>query len=220
MKRNALFTMSALGAGVALAVAVPLSASAHVGITATSTAAGSYTVLTFAVGHGCDGSPTTSVDISVPESIAEATATVNPNWTISEVTEPLDEPLALEDGDTLTERVAHIVYTAKEPLAADQRDTFALALVLPDGAAGDVVEFPTLQTCIDGQNVWDGDEVPSVTLTAAVDGGGHDHGAAPTADDHTERGDDVLARGLGIGGLVVGTIGIVLAIASRRSATK
>jgi periplasmic copper chaperone A len=219
MKRRTIMSVSALGAGVALAIAVPLSASAHVGVSASSTAAGSYTVLTFSVPHGCDGSPTQKIAISVPESIVEATATVNPNWTISEVTEPLSEPLTAEDGDPITDRVAQIVYTAKgAPLPADQRDTFELALVLPDGAVGDVVAFPVEQTCTDSSVTWDGDEVPAVTLTAAAESSGHAHGDEAPAE--AAAGDDVLARVLGIGGLVVGVIGIVLAATARRTAAK
>jgi periplasmic copper chaperone A len=219
MKRKTIMSMSALGAGVALAIAVPLSASAHVGVSASSTAAGSYTVLTFSVPHGCDGSPTEKIAIGVPESIVEATATVNPNWTISEVTEPLSEPLTAEDGDPITDRVSQIVYTAKgAPLPADQRDTFQLALVLPAGSVGDVVEFPVEQTCTDSTVTWDGEEVPAVTLTAAAESTGHDHGDPAPAD--APASDDVLARVLGIGGLVVGAIGIVLAATSRRTAAK
>jgi periplasmic copper chaperone A len=212
-------SVTAVGAGLALAIAVPLSASAHVGVDASSSAAGSYTVLTFSVPHGCDGSPTQKIAISIPESIVEATATVNPNWTISEVTEALSEPLTAEDGDPITDRVSQIVYTAKDaPLPADQRDTFELALVLPDGSVGDRVEFPVEQTCTDSTVAWDGDEVPAVTLTAAAESSGHDHGDAAPAD--VSATDDVLARLLGIGGLVVGAIGIVLAATSRRTAAK
>ena len=227
MKRTAALTTSALGAGLLLALAAPLSASAHVGVTATSTAAGSYSVLTFGVGHGCDGSPTTSIAISIPEAITSVTPTVNPNWTISETMVPL-EP-AVEDQ---TERVSQVIYTAKdEPLDAHQRDTFELSLQLPAGEVGDVVGFVTTQTTPDGATeVWEGDDVPSVILTAAVEGDGHgeatdDHHAEDEADAEAasatapaSSGDDVLARVLGIGGLVLGAVGVIFGITARRSA--
>ena len=209
MKRTAVLTSSALGAGLLLALAAPLSASAHVSVDASSTAAGSYSVLTFAVGHGCDGSPTTSVAISLPESIVAATPTVNPNWTISKVFAPLDEAIEQEHGDPLTDRVAQVVYTAITPLAADQRDTVALSLALI-GEPGDVLEFPVLQTCEVGETNWTGDEVPSVALTAAVEGDHHDTVPAAVAEA------DVLARMLGIAGLVVGAVGIVIGVTARR----
>src|SRR6187399_1615222 len=117
MKRTALFAPAAIGAGILLALAVPLSASAHVTVDASSTAAGSYSLLTFGINHGCDGSATTAVEITQPDSIVAATATVNPNWTISKVTTPLDAPIAEEDGDEITDRVSQVVFTAVTPLA-------------------------------------------------------------------------------------------------------
>ena len=83
-------SVSAVSAGVLLALAAPMSASAHVSASATSTAAGSYTVVTFAVPHGCDASATTKITIDIPESILSVTPTVNANWTISETKEALE----------------------------------------------------------------------------------------------------------------------------------
>lgn len=215
----------AIGAGATLALAVPLSASAHVGASASSTAAGSYSVITFSVPHGCDGSATTAITIDIPDDIVSVTPTVNSNWTIATTRVPL-EP-AVEDQ---TERTSQVTYTAKaDPLAADQRDTFELSVKLPDGEAGDVVEFPVTQDCVEGQTLWIGDEVPSVTLTAAVEGDEHGHGATEehsddSAAEHTETeaasSPDVLARVLGIGGLVVGIVGLVFAFTTRRTAAK
>ena len=212
MKRTIALSTTALAAGLLLALAAPLSASAHVGVEASSTAAGSFSVLTFSVGHGCEGSPTTSVAISLPESILDATPTVNPNWTISKVVETLDEPIPAEE-EPITERTGQIVYTAITPLAPDQRDTFQLSLALA-GEEGDVLEFETLQTCEVGETLWTGEEVPSVTLTAAAEGDGHHSPEVEPVE--TAPDPDVLARALGIGGLVVGAVGIVIGVTARR----
>ena len=203
----------AIGAGLALALAIPLSASAHVSASATSTAAGSYTVITLSVPHGCDGSSTTAITIDIPESIISVTPTVNSNWTIAETKEPLEPPV-----DDNTERDAQVTYTALVPLVDGQRDTFELSLKLPDGEPGDVVEFPVTQDCEVGQTLWIGDEVPSITLTAAVEGdAGHDAAEETTEHDAgPSGGDDVLARVLGISGLVLGAVGIVFGVTARR----
>lgn len=218
-------SLLALGTGTLLALAPALSASAHVSASASSTAAASYSVVTFSVPHGCAGSPTLVVEIEIPESILSVTPTVNPNWTVGKVMVPLDEPVEDPHGEAITDRVGSVVYTAVgDGLPDGYRDTFALSLKLPEGEAGDVVEFPTVQTCAEGTAEWVGDDVPSVVLTAAVEGDGHDHGAATDEGDHgTEEhsdgaGADVLARAFGIAGLVVGAIGIVIAVLSRRSA--
>jgi len=219
----------ALGAGVLLALAPAVAASAHVSASATSSAAGSYTVVTFSVPHGCAGSPTTQVRIDLPESVPAVTPTVNPNWTVEKTVEQLAEPLEDAHGNVIAERVASVTYTtAGAGLPDGYRDTFELSLRLPTGEAGDVVEFPVFQTCVDGTAEWIGDDVPAVVLTAAVAGDGHGHGA--TEDDHADEGhadaaagsgttgEDVLARVFGLGGLVVGAIGVVLAVLSRRGA--
>ena len=53
--RLARLSVAGLAGGALLALAAaPLAASAHVTVTPSGTAAGSYTVLTFAYSHGCD----------------------------------------------------------------------------------------------------------------------------------------------------------------------
>lgn len=229
MRKSTRFTAAsavALGAGVVLALAPALAASAHVSASATSTAAGSYTVVTFSVPHGCEGSPTNVVTIELPESVPAVTPTVNPNWTVEKVVEQLADPITDAHGNEITERVSSVVYTSTTGGLPDgYRDTFELSLQLPEGQAGDAVEFPVTQTCAEGTAEWVGDDVPSIVLTAAVEGDGHDD---PATDDHTDEqvdvraaatgGEDVLARVFGIGGLVVGAVGVVIAVLSRRGA--
>ena len=239
--RTTALASTALAAGVFLAVAVPMSASAHVSVTPTSTAAGSYSVLTFALAHGCDGSATTSVAIDIPESITSVAPTVNPNWDVEKVAVDLAEPLDDGHGNTITTRTGQIVYTAKAPLADGLRDTFELSVPLPADAAGTTISFPVVQTCEVGVTNWnelqkEGEAepnlpAPSITVTEAVADGGHGHGeAAASGDDEASASadhadgagadaagsDDVIARVLGIGGLAVGVVGIVLAVTARR----
>ncbi|MGX5680093.1 YcnI family copper-binding membrane protein [Schumannella luteola] len=215
-----LLSACAIPAGLLLALAAPLSASAHVSASATSTAAGSYSVITFSVPHGCDGSPTTAITIEIPEGIDTVTPTVNPNWTISRELEPL------EGADDGTERTTSVTYTAATPLDPELRDAFELSLRLPDGQPGDAVEFPVIQSCVAGETVWDGDEVPMIVLTAAEPNAhdGHtatgEHDEATTASTPSGPADDVLARVLGGLGLVLGTIGLVLGISARRKAAQ
>lgn len=223
----------ALGAtaGVAIALAAPLAASAHVGVTPDTTAAGAYANLTFAVPHGCDGSATTEVRITIPEDVITVTPTVNPNWDVVEVPSESDP-----------DYTAAVVYTAKTPLADGLRDTFTLSVPLPDGEAGDVLAFPVLQTCEVGSTAWDQETVegeeepehpaPLITLTEAT-GDAHGHGAASDeAETTTAEGDSASAAsapsdaaagtaiGIGVAGLIAGLVGIALAVWAlrRRSA--
>ena len=115
-KNTALLT-SALAAGTLLALGAPLAASAHVSVDPSSSAAGSYSVLTFAVSHGCEGSPTTQLTIDIPDAVATATPTVNPGWDVAKVAVEAAEPATDSHGEAAS-RTGRIVYTAKSPLLA------------------------------------------------------------------------------------------------------
>ncbi|MBG6084514.1 YcnI family copper-binding membrane protein [Zhihengliuella flava] len=219
-----------LAASAAL-VAAP-AASAHVELEATTTAAGAYPTLTFAIGHGCEGSPTESVTIDFPEEIGSVKPTAKPGW----------------DVEVATEGERHsVTYTADEPLPDELRDTVSVAALLPlDGEAGDVLTFDVTQTCTEGENLWnetseDGAEpeypAPQLTLTAAEEGGSHgSHGTTENADgdaagaeeggEHADHGGeasaaetssaDKQARMIATGGLVVGVLGVALATVALR----
>ena len=219
--RTTTIAATALAGGVLLALGAPLAATAHVGVTPSSTAAGSSTVLTFAFSHGCAESPTTQLTFDIPESIASVSPTLNPNYTIEKVVE----------GD----RTAQVVYTAITPVEDGYRDTIELSLRLPEDAEGETLAFPVLQTCAEGETDWsevaeEGEAepespAPTIVVTEAT---GDEHGTAATvSDEHAESAsdvaatttDDTLARVLGIGGLVVGAVGVVLAVTARRRRT-
>ena len=129
----------ALSLGTVLALSGVLPASAHVTVTPASTAAGSYTLLTFGVPHGCDGSATTQVAIQIPEAFQTVTPGVNYGWTVEKVTEELATPVPDGEGGEYTERVSEVVYTAKEPLPDDLYDQFLMSVRLPETVRGDAI---------------------------------------------------------------------------------
>jgi uncharacterized protein YcnI len=227
-------------ATIALSLVAP--ASAHVTATPSTAAAGAYTVVTFSVGHGCEGSPTTKIEIQVPESVLSVAPTRNPFYEVEKTIEQLDEPVADAHGNEVTERVASIVYTADTPLPEGQRDTFELSFQVPD-AEGEMLTFPTVQTCEEGETGWvevpadgqDADELespaPGFEVTAAGAGGhGDDASAEPAADEPAEESTDETVAAdagdtspaLGWIGLVAGLLGLaagVLALARTRSSS-
>ncbi|GAA1061929.1 YcnI family protein [Agromyces bracchium] len=229
---------TALGAGTLLALAAPVAAQAHVSVTPSSTAAGSYAVLEFASGHGCDGSPTTSYTVEIPESILSVTPTLKPGWEVEKVMVELDEPVEGAHGDVVAERVGQVVYTAATPQPDGYRETFQVQVLLPEDAAGERLEFPVLQSCAEGENDWsesaaDGAEpempAPAIEVAGATDDA-HGHGdadAEEASDEHadaheaeetaaTQGSVDVVGRVLGIAGLAVGAAGLTVAILARR----
>ena len=209
-----------------LAVAAP--AGAHVSATPSTAAAGSYTVLTMSVPHGCDGSPTTKIEIQVPESVLSVTPTRNPYYDLEKRIEELDEPLTDAHGNEVTERVASVVYTATTPLPEGQRDTFELSFQVPD-VPGETLAFPTVQTCRQGRADWvqlsengDGEELehpaPSFEVLPAEDDGSHGSDATDATDAAAEEpGEGTTAEAarvegsgpLSWAGLVLGGLGLL-----------
>lgn len=221
-------------AGAALAVGAPLAAIAHVNVTPTTTAAGATSQLTFGVGHGCDGSATTALTFTIPEDFVSVTPNVNPNWTVEKVMVDLAEPITDAHGTSLVERVGQVVYTAKTPLADGFRDTVTLQVTLPEDADGTEIAFPVLQSCEVGETNWselaeDGQDphelehpAPTVAVTAAeAEPDAAVTGADLVASSSEAAGPvqsepDLVARGLGLAGLVVGAAGIIFAVITRR----
>ena len=198
------------------------SASAHVTVEPTSTDAGSYSVLTFAASHGCEGSPTTSFTISIPDTIADAKPTVYPGWNVEKVEEELAAPLTTADGATITKHIGKIIYTAQEPLEDGYRMAFEVQVQNPD-ATGDTLAFPVLQSCADGQTDWaevpaadqDPHELaapaPAYTLTAAAeDQHGHTAEAALDAEVQASATSDAGSAVPGYLGLAAGVLGLIL----------
>ena len=229
--------LPAATAAIALSLVAP--ASAHVTATPSSATAGSSTVVTFSVGHGCEGSPTTKIEIQVPESVLSVTATRNPYYEVESTIVELDEPVTDSHGNEVTERTASIAYTATTPLPDGQRDTFQLSFTVPD-AEGEVLAFPTIQTCQKGETAWtevpaEGQDphelespAPSFEVLPASGGDDHDGDAADDADaseephaveaTDTEDGDSAL----GWIGLAAGVLGLAaggLALTRTRAAS-
>ncbi len=230
--------LSAATAAIALSVASP--AGAHVSASVTDASAGAFTVLTLSVPHGCEDSPTTRIEVQVPESVFSVTPTRNPLYDLEATIEQLDDPVTDAHGNEITERTSTIVYTARTPLPDGQRDTFELSFQVPD-AEGEVLAFPTIQTCDKGETAWtqvptdgqDEDELespaPSFTILPASGAGHGDESAdvdqtagATGGGSDNEEGDDEGSSALGWAGLVAGLLGLVaggLALARTRTAS-
>ena len=234
--------LPAATAAIALSLASP--ASAHVTVTPSSAAAGAYTIATFSVGHGCEASPTTSIEIQVPESVLSVTPTRNGFYDVEKTMVDLDEPIADSHGNEVTERVGSIVYTARTPLPDGMRDTFELSFQVPD-AEGETLTFPTIQTCEDGETAWtevaaegqDSDELdspaPAFEILPASGSGDH-HGddtaegaadeAADTSGEETEAAattteteDSSMLGWMGLGAGLLGLLAGGAALARTRT---
>ncbi|MFF2130136.1 YcnI family protein [Streptomyces olivochromogenes] len=205
-------------------------ASAHVTVHPESYAKGATDgVLTFRVPNEENTAGTTKVQVFLPTDHPVLGVLVTPQdgWTAKVTDTKLKTPVKTDDG-TITDAVSEITWTGGK-IGAGQYQDFNVAFgQLPDDA--DQLTFKTLQTYSDGKTVrWieeasAGQEpenpAPVLKLTAksAQDG---DSGA-PTASAATSKtsstakstasSSDATARGIGIGGLAVGVLGLAAAV--------
>ncbi len=132
-----LVSSAALAAIALLTVTAPVSA--HIDPDPTQGRAGSRLTVGFTVEHGCDGSPTTQLDMRLPEGVADA---------IPESVDGWEGSVETVDGDT-------IVSFAGGPLADDLEGTFAVTMTLPP-TPDTTIYFPFVQRCEVGEIRWIG----------------------------------------------------------------
>jgi uncharacterized protein YcnI len=224
-------SVAAVGAGIVLALAAPLAASAHVSVDPAQAEVGAYTLITLRVPNESDTAGTNRVEVSLPTDtpFTSVRSVPVPGWTAEFVRETLPEPVTVGESE-ITEAVTTVIWTADpgSEIGAGQLQLFPLSVgPVPDVGS---LPLPTDQGYTDGTTVsWSGTdesaEHPAPVLF--VGDAPVDHHAEESPDaadmpavtaDPEHAAPDVLARVLGIGGLVVGAVGIVIAVTSRRRA--
>ena len=233
LKRSALAAALA-AAGLAL---LPATAGAHVTVHTDSTASGSFSALTFRVPNESDSASTVKFEAQLPQDtpFLDVSTKPIPGWTVKMTESPLPEPVELE-GTKITKAVRTVTWTASAAAAVKPGEYQEFAISAGPLPKPGTIELPAIQTYSDGEVVkWNqptpasGEEpgypAPTFVITAADTGsaeaGDHEAAAAPTAGEAAAvptDSTDPLARGLGIGGLVVGLAGVATAVvAIRRS---
>lgn len=108
--------------------------------------------------HGCAGSPTVSVRVTIPDGVAGARPMPKPGWTLSTVRGPYARPYSNGHSEA-TEGVTEIAWTGGS-LPDDQFDEFTFqARIAESFTPGAVIRFPIVQTCAAGEARWT--EVPA-----------------------------------------------------------
>lgn len=228
MKKKAI-AVAAMGA-----MALPATASAHVSVVEPEVPSDGFAYLDFAVPHGCDEAGTTEVRVQIPEGVPLATPEVEPGWDLKTKTGPKEEVELF--GDTITEGVSEVVWTADEPLPPDFVNRFTIEVKLPAGEPGEPIYFPTIQTCEKGETAWveipaegeSSDELespaPEVVLTdAEAEGRSDAHSddasadgeeAADTDEAEASDSDEDDGDGMQVAALVLGGLGFLFGGAS------
>ncbi|HEY8913158.1 YcnI family protein [Lacisediminihabitans sp.] len=236
LSTSVLSSAVAVGAGAILAIAAPLSANAHVSVTPYTAEPGSYALITFTIPNESATATTDKVEVDLPTETPFASVSYVPvaGWDVELVTETLPKPVKVHGGE-VTEAVTKVIWTAQPGHAIEDGQLLLLSVsVGPVPDTGQIL-LPATQTYSDGKVVkWnekgaDAEMPAPVLYVTDTPVASHDADAEVTAATEKEAhggasttasaASDPIARGLGISGLVVGAVGIVLAVVfSRRKA--
>jgi uncharacterized protein YcnI len=234
--RTTLFT--AAGAGLLLAVATPLAAAAHVTITPDSAEPGSYTTVVMRVPNESEAASTVRLDLTLPADtpISSVRYVPMPGWTTETELEQFDPPVQMGDAE-VSEAITKITWTAESGFEIGDGEFQEFTVSLGPLPEVDSLVLVADQHYSDGSVVsWaeegeDAEHPAPVLYVGAEARSGH-HGTDPKAETDTEAAaggtptaasditpapsPDVLARVLGVAGLVVGVIGVAFGITARR----
>lgn len=125
-------------------------ASAHVTLDQPKANVGAYHKLTFKIGHGCEGSATTTVKVSIPESVSGAKPMPKAGWKIDTTILPLTTPYN-SHGKIISQDVREVTWTGG-PLPDAYYDEFSIQVKLPDTAGKQY--FKVTQLCEKGRMDW------------------------------------------------------------------
>jgi uncharacterized protein YcnI len=210
-------TAVGIAAIVVLTLASP--AFAHVTISPSSAPKGSDAVLTFVAPNESDkGAKMTKLVVQFPQDhpIAEALTEPIAGWSAAATSVKVTTPIQTDSG-TVNEAVGTVTWTAASGggTGEGQFQTFSVSVGLPDVTGS--LTFKAIQTYSDGTVVtWDqatvpgGDEPPNpapvLTLTAG------ENPSTTTPATTTSSSSDNTGKTLGIIALIVGGIGLIIAI--------
>jgi uncharacterized protein YcnI len=216
---RAILTVAAVGTVAVLGWAT--AAQAHVTVDPTQATQGGYARLLFRVPTESDTLSTTKVEVALPTDTPFASVLTLPvtGWTVATTKAKLTTPITNDDGDTITEAVSTITWTASSNDSAIKPGEFLEFPVdvgpLPKASS---VVFKTLQTYSDGSIVRWIDlaapgqaepDHPAPVLTLTADPG---TSAAPTTG--ATRASNSSSNGNSGAALTVAIIGALLALAA------
>lgn len=164
--RAQLLPRGLVAAGTVLFALVLLSvdAAAHIEPTTPEGPAGGELTTAFQVGHGCNGAPTTKIEVKIPAGVTNVVPAEVPGFSVSTTTRAAGEvDTVIWDGGNLP---------------SGQSAEFGLTMRLPQGSPGERLFFPVIQTCDSKTQEWitparEGEPEPEfpapyVTLGAAL----------------------------------------------------
>ena len=132
----------------------PSGAIAHATLEVGEAPSGSFHKAVVKVPHGCQGSPTTAVTVTIPPGLVSVKPMPKPGWQLA--TRKAVYPAAFEGyrGKMVSEGVVEIVWSGGRLLDEHYDEFVFQALVSPSIAAQTALPVPVKQTCETGEIAW------------------------------------------------------------------
>lgn len=138
---------------LSIASVLAMPAFAHVTANPNAGKAGQYFETKFRVSHGCDGSDTVEVHLSLPKGTVIAKPQYKPGWKIEIIKSKLEAPVSVGHGKMSDEQFDTIIWKGGR-LADSHYDEFGLITKLPDVSSETTLWFPVKQVCKKGTADW------------------------------------------------------------------
>lgn len=148
--------MLPFAASAAILAAATLPAAAHASLEKTEAAPG-YFKAVVTISHGCDGHPTKSVRVDIPEGFIAAKPMPKAGWTIEIETGDYAHAYTMH-GKPVTSGATAVIWKGDLPDA--YFDTFALMGMFADVKPGQRLFFKTTQSCEEGKLAWTEEPAP------------------------------------------------------------
>ena len=185
--------LAALPAALLLGSLSTTAALAHAGISPDSGVNGATVKLAISIPHGCEGAPTDTVIIRLPEGFVAAKPMVKPGWTI-EITKG-DYARAYElHGSEVTSGALEIKWSGGA-VPDDQYDEFVLRGTLQGFDADAELPFAVTQLCGDAAVHWDQLAAPGEDAHALPHPAPLFKVTAAAAESHDHHGHHAMASG-------------------------
>jgi len=145
--------MKTFSLALALLIGSLASASAHVSLQTTQAKVGASYRAVMVVPHGCAGSATTKLSVTIPEGMIDVKPIPKPGWTIEVVKGPYQQSYKPMHGDAVSEGVKQISWSGR--LDDGFYDEFSfVGTIAGTLKGGDTLAFPTVQQCEQGTSNW------------------------------------------------------------------
>lgn len=178
---------------------------AHATLTPAEGTNGATVKVAIAIPHGCDGAPTDTVTVRLPEGFVSAKPMVKAGWTVEIVKGDYQKSYEVH-GKPVTSGALQVTW-AGGAVPDDQFDEFVIQGSLQGFDAETSLPFAVTQKCGTALVVWDqiaapGENAhalehpaPTLAVTLAAASGEHDHGAMNMAPAPVTLGDLEISNG-------------------------